>query len=117
MLQRDLLSKRMAAALLQHQVTELERSVDSINFSRDSRLYDPSSRGRGGRGGRGGPGRGVGAGGRAGGQRERRVVDASALVHALPVLKRWIREDAYQLIIPLQGQSGNDALCKVETLP
>lgn len=27
------------------------------------------------------------------------------LVHALPVLKRWIREDKYKLVVPLSGQS------------
>lgn len=34
-----------------------------------------------------------------------RVLDPSALVHALPVLKRWIREDKYKLVVPLSGQS------------
>lgn len=91
----------MGAAFLSHQVAELERSVDSMAFSRDSRLYNSAGSSRGGRGGRGVSSRG---GGRAGGQRERRVVDASALVHALPVLKRWVREDAYQLVVPLQGE-------------
>jgi hypothetical protein len=105
--QRERLSKAMGAAFLSHQVAQLERSVDSITFSRDSRLYDPDSgggrsgRGRGGSAGRGGK---AGSGnGRGGGKRETRVVDASALVHALPVLKRWVREDAYQLVVPLQG--------------
>lgn len=87
----------MGAAFLAHQVTQLERSVDSITFSRDARLYDPSSASRRGRG----PGSG---GGRGGTKREVRVLDASALVHALPLLKKWIREDRYQLVVPLEGE-------------
>lgn len=88
----------MGAAFLAHQVNELERSVDSIAFSRDSRHYNTSNQDRskagtsasGTRGGRG--------------KRETRIVDVSVLVHALPVLKRWIREDTYLLIVPLEGE-------------
>jgi hypothetical protein len=91
------MSKAMGAAFLAHQVAGLERSVESITFSRDSRLYDPSSASRRGRGAAGGSGR-------AGAKREVRVLDASALVHALPLLKKWIREDRYQLVVPLEGE-------------
>ncbi|KAK4058090.1 hypothetical protein OIO90_000829 [Microbotryomycetes sp. JL221] len=116
MSQRERMSKAMGAAFLSHKVAELEKSVDSLAFSRDAKLYsDPMSRGRG-RGHATGTGRdgstpsaqkGYPHGRsdamlRPAGARERRVVDASALVHALPVLKRWIRQDTYQLIVPLQ---------------
>lgn len=88
--QRDRLSKAMGAAYLAAQVRQLEQSVDSLQFSRDARLYDgkrnpapPSSATR---------------------VRERRIVDVSALVHALPLLKRAVREDTYELVVPLQGE-------------
>ncbi|BGP36733.1 hypothetical protein JCM10449v2_000635 [Rhodotorula kratochvilovae] len=102
---RERQSKALGAAFLAHQVSELERSVDTLAFSRDPRLYGCGG-GRGGRGGRGGAGGGRQA------KREVRVVDASALVHALPVLKRWIREDAYQLVVPLSALSTLDLLKK-----
>ncbi|GAA5820116.1 hypothetical protein JCM3770_003357 [Rhodotorula araucariae] len=102
---RERQSKALGAAFLAHQVSELERSVDTLAFSRDPRLYGRGG-GRGGRGGR------SGGGGAGPATREIRVVDASALVHALPVLKRWIREDAYQLVVPLSALSTLDLLKK-----
>lgn len=107
-LQRQRQSKALGAAFLAHQVSQLEQSVDTLAFSRDSRLY---SRGGSRGGARGGNARGACRGGAnaASGvhldrQRPVRVIDPSALVHALPVLKRWIREDKYKLIVPLSGQ-------------
>lgn len=93
--QKDKLSRALGAAFLAHQVSELERSVDSISFSRDPRLYQPQSH--------------------RSGKKEVRVVDASALVYALPVLKRWIREDSFQLVVPLQAISVLDMLKKGPT--
>ncbi|GAA5947001.1 hypothetical protein JCM10213_007270, partial [Rhodosporidiobolus nylandii] len=90
---RQRLSRTLGAAFLAHRVSELEASVDKLTFSRDPRLA--GSGGRGGRGGRGG------AIGTRQGKREIRVVDASVLIHALPVLKRWVREDTYQIVVPL----------------
>ena len=87
----------MGAAFLAHQVKELERSVDSLSFSRDG-----ADGRRGGRGGRAGGGHEHGHG--HGGRKELRVLDASVLVHALPVVKRWVREDSYQLVVPLEGE-------------
>ncbi|BGP21714.1 hypothetical protein Rt10032_c01g0417 [Rhodotorula toruloides] len=102
---RERQQKALGAAFLAHQVSELEKSVDMLAFSRDPRLH-------GGRGGRGGRGRGGGSGESRQDKREVRVVDASALVHALPVLKRWIREDRYQLVVPLSALSTLDLLKK-----
>ncbi|GAA5949119.1 hypothetical protein JCM21900_004866 [Sporobolomyces salmonicolor] len=107
--QRERQAKALGAAFLAHQVSELEKSVDTLTFSRDPRLYG-SGRGGGARGGRGRGG--AAAGGARQGQvkREVRVVDASVLVHALPVLKRWVREDLYQLVVPLSALSTLDVL-------
>ncbi|BGP28909.1 hypothetical protein JCM10296v2_000645 [Rhodotorula toruloides] len=99
--------RALGAAFLAHQVSELEKSVDTLAFSRDPRLY-----GRGGGRGRGRGGRGGGSNESRQDKREVRVVDASALVHALPVLKRWIREDRYQLVVPLSALSTLDLLKK-----
>ncbi|KAK4332423.1 hypothetical protein RTBOTA2_000577 [Rhodotorula toruloides] len=99
--------RALGAAFLAHQVSELEKSVDTLAFSRDPRLY-----GRGGGRGRGRGGRGGGSNESRQDKREVRVVDASALVHVLPVLKRWIREDRYQLVVPLSALSTLDLLKK-----
>ncbi|GAA5832160.1 hypothetical protein JCM11251_004262 [Rhodosporidiobolus azoricus] len=105
---RERQSKALGAAFLAHQVSELEHKVDTLTFSRDPRVYNA-----GGRGGRGGAAGGKGAaGGARQGKREIRVVDASVLVHALPVLKRWVREDTYQLVVPLSALSTLDLLKK-----
>ncbi|GAA5980277.1 hypothetical protein JCM10908_001596 [Rhodotorula pacifica] len=111
-LQRQRQSKALGAAFLAHQVSQLEQSVDTLAFSRDSRL---SSRGGGSRGGRGGKATRAGGSSASSGnqldkQRQVRVIDASALVHALPVLKRWIREDKYKLVVPLSALSTLDVL-------
>ncbi|KWU45341.1 hypothetical protein RHOSPDRAFT_32963 [Rhodotorula sp. JG-1b] len=113
-LKRQRQSKALGAAFLAHQVSQLEQSVDTLAFSRDSRLY---SRGGSRGGARGGNARGACRGGAnaASGvhldrQRPVRVIDPSALVHALPVLKRWIREDKYKLIVPLSALSTLDML-------
>ncbi|KAM0793178.1 hypothetical protein ACM66B_000651 [Microbotryomycetes sp. NB124-2] len=128
---RERLSKAMGAAFLSHKVAELEKSVDSLAFSRDQRLYGNSG-GQGRHVRTDGPGSAAtraglgqrhkhGRGGghrddlnavRPAGARERRVVDASALVFALPVLKRWVRQDTYQLIVPLSALSTLDILKK-----
>lgn len=96
----------MGAAFLSHQVAQLERSVNSITFSRDARLYDPGR--RGGRGGAGGSESRTHSRAHASEKSEEprqcRVIDASALVHALPLIKRWVRENTFQLIVPLQGE-------------
>lgn len=39
-----------------------------------------------------------------------KIIDTSTLVHALPVLKRWVREGKYKLIIPLDVISNLDIL-------
>ncbi|BGP04836.1 hypothetical protein JCM10049v2_000638 [Rhodotorula toruloides] len=104
---RERQQRALGAAFLAHQVSELEKSVDTLAFSRDPRLY-----GRGGGRGRGRGGRGGGSSESREDKREVRVVDASALVHALPVLKRWIREDRYQLVVPLSALSTLDLLKK-----
>ncbi|KPV78449.1 uncharacterized protein RHOBADRAFT_40995 [Rhodotorula graminis WP1] len=104
---RDRQSKALGAAFLAHQVSQLEKSVDTLAFSRDPRLYPP----RGGRGGRA-SGPGGGAARRSSAPRQVRVVDASALVHALPVLKRWVRDDTFQLVVPLSALSTLDLLKK-----
>ncbi|GAA5834249.1 hypothetical protein JCM9279_004256 [Rhodotorula babjevae] len=110
---RDRQSKALGAAFLAHQVSQLEKSVDTLAFSRDPRLYAPGARGRGGRGGRAsGSGGGPSGHGRAAQPRQVRVVDASALVHALPVLKRWVRDDSFQLVVPLSALSTLDLLKK-----
>ncbi|GAA5850135.1 hypothetical protein JCM8547_001021 [Rhodosporidiobolus lusitaniae] len=107
--QRDKQSKALGAAFLAHQVSQLEGQVDQLAFSRGH-----AGGSRGGRGGRGAGGRGGGAGAGlarpAGRKRETRVVDASVLVHALPLLKRWVREDQYLLVVPLSALSTLDAL-------
>lgn len=33
----------------------------------------------------------------------RRILDVSTLVHALPLVKEWVREGHYQLVVPLDG--------------
>ncbi|GAA5953417.1 hypothetical protein JCM8115_000521 [Rhodotorula mucilaginosa] len=114
-LKRQRQSKALGAAFLAHQVSQLEQSVDTLAFSRDARLY---SRGGPRGGGRGGNARGANRGGaNAAGsgvnldrQRPVRVIDPSALVHALPVLRRWIREDKYKLVVPLSALSTLDML-------
>lgn len=103
--QKERQQRALGAAFLAHQVSELEKSVDTLAFSRDPRLY-----GRGGGRGRGRGGRGGGSNESRQDKREVRVVDASALVHVLPVLKRWIREDRYQLVVPLSGSSSDSLL-------
>ncbi|GAA5994965.1 uncharacterized protein JCM10292_004458 [Rhodotorula paludigena] len=105
--------KALGAAFLAHQVSQLERDVDTLAFSRDPRLYG-GARGRGRGGGRGGASGAAGprAGAAHEAHREVRVVDASVLVHALPVLKRWVRQDQYQLVVPLSALSTLDLLKK-----
>ncbi|GAA5911835.1 hypothetical protein JCM8208_002453 [Rhodotorula glutinis] len=107
---RDRQSKALGAAFLAHQVSQLEKSVDTLAFSRDPRLY-PTRGARGGRGGRA-AGSGGGQPARSSQPRQVRVVDASALVHALPVLKRWVRDDSFQLVVPLSALSTLDLLKK-----
>lgn len=109
--QRERLSKAMGAAFLSHQVEQLERSVDSLAFSRDARLYNNTDRSNGRQhkhNSRTSRSSATSAQNptqaRPAGAKERRVIDASALVHALPVIKRWVRQDTYQLIVPLQGE-------------
>ncbi|KAM0751678.1 hypothetical protein T439DRAFT_216282 [Meredithblackwellia eburnea MCA 4105] len=99
--QRDKLSKAMGAAFLAHQVSQLERSVDKLSFSRDPRLANGPLVAR-----RGGAASGAGGLNR----KEIRVLDASALVHALPLVKRWIREDTFHLVVPLDVFSTLDIL-------
>jgi hypothetical protein len=106
----------MGAAFLQHRVQELEQSVETLSFKRDPRLFDPNAPNPSFRGGRGSGGRGQGRprGGKAAvahAQPERRpkdtprrLVDVSALVHGLPVIKEWVREGACQVIVPLDGE-------------
>ena len=107
-MQREKQSKALGAAFLAHQVQQLESRVDHLSFSRDHyRSTGGSSRG-------GGRGRGGARGGGASNSSQRpdqprkdkeiRIVDASVLVHALPLLKKWVREDRYQFIVPLSGQ-------------
>ncbi|GAA5859645.1 hypothetical protein JCM1840_006388 [Sporobolomyces johnsonii] len=105
---RERQAKALGAAFLAHQVSELEKSVDTLTFSRDPRLSG-SARG-GARGGRARGGAAAGGARQAQLKREVRVVDASVLVHALPVLKRWVREDLYQLVVPLSALSTLDVL-------
>lgn len=99
----------MGALFLSHQVAQLEKSVDSITFSRDSRLYKDSittSRSNINKvgGSNNNNGRNLGGNGLKKVDREIRIVDASALVYALPLLKRYIREDKYLLVVPLEGK-------------
>ncbi|SCV68433.1 BQ2448_554 [Microbotryum intermedium] len=120
---RDKLSKALGAAFLSHQVESLERSVNSLTFSRDGRLLQPprpTSTSRTAHVGsasnhRNGPnakGHSEPRSGTNGAKRPIKVVDASVLVHALPVVKRWLRQDTHQLVIPLQAFSTLDALKK-----
>ncbi|GAA5949554.1 hypothetical protein JCM3765_002701 [Sporobolomyces pararoseus] len=96
--------RKLGAAFLAHQVSELEKSVDTLTFSRNH--YQPRS-------GSGKPkSRGVNSSGGGGRLKPIRVVDASTLVHALPVLKRWLREDKFQLIVPLSALATLDILKK-----
>ncbi|GAA5923013.1 uncharacterized protein JCM15063_003499 [Sporobolomyces koalae] len=102
---REKQSKALGAAFLAHQVSQLEKSVDTLTFSRDSRISarrTASTRASGA----------ATAGSARPGSRPVRVVDASTLVHALPVLKRWVRQDKYQLVIPLAALSTLDILKK-----
>lgn len=105
----------MGALFLSHKVKELEKSVNQISFNRDSRLYNDTSNSspRKSNGTKSGSTSGsskIGSGSmnnNGNGERrirETRIVDVSVLVHALPVLKRWIREDRYLLVIPLEGK-------------
>ncbi|SGY34801.1 BQ5605_C002g01685 [Microbotryum silenes-dioicae] len=120
---RDRLSKALGAAFLSHQVESLERSVDSLTFSCDGRLLPPPRPTSTGRtvqvnstsNHRNGPimkGGSDTRSGTSGVKRPIKVVDASVLVHALPVVKRWLRQDTHQLVIPLQAFSTLDALKK-----
>lgn len=106
MMQREKQSKALGAAFLAHQVSQLESKLDTLTFSRDHQRGNGQHRGRG-------RGRGGGAAARSnnnstrGGaatRKEVRVLDASTLVHALPLLKKWIREDKFQFIVPLSGK-------------
>ncbi|GAA5908275.1 uncharacterized protein JCM6883_004334 [Sporobolomyces salmoneus] len=106
---REKQRKALGAAFLAHQVSELEKSVDHLQFSRDSSRSNNRQRGRTGGGGGGG----------SGGLRTTtlkikpiRVVDASTLIHALPVLKKWVREDQYKLVVPLSALATLDILKK-----
>ncbi|GAA5826768.1 hypothetical protein JCM5353_003228 [Sporobolomyces roseus] len=109
---REKQSKALGAAFLAHQVQQLESRVDTLSFARDH-----SSRAAGGGRGRGRGGRGQQSGAYNKDQPPRkdkqiRVVDASVLVHSLPLLKKWVREDRYQFIVPLSALSTLDILKK-----
>lgn len=94
----------MGAAFLAHQVDKLEKSVDTLTFDRSQALYNPNGpRGRGGS-----------QSARSAAHPDRSlpkpgikpiyVLDASVLVHALPLVKLWVRQDQYKLIVPLSGK-------------
>lgn len=107
--ERDRLSRALGQAYLQHQVSQLEKSVGSMDIS--------SGRGSSRGGGQRGRGRGRGQGqaadegigkGKAKQEVEKvqvRVLDASVLVHALAVVKRWTKDRKVRLVIPLDGPS------------
>ncbi|GAA5870295.1 hypothetical protein JCM16303_001953 [Sporobolomyces ruberrimus] len=108
---REKQSKALGAAFLAHQVSELERSVDTLTFSRSNRGSNTARGGGGSSRSRGG-----GAAPRSGSGgitiKPIRIVDASTLIHALPVLKRWVRQDEFQLVVPLSALATLDILKK-----
>lgn len=120
--QRERQQKALGAAFLAHQVSQLEKSVDSLSLDRSRQLYDPN--GTGAARSRGGPApststarssRGAGRD-TPGSQRIKpvRVLDASVLVHGLPLVKLWVREDSSKLIVPLAGERASARLNETE---
>jgi len=122
------MSKALGAALLKHKVDELERNMDNFTFSRDHRLYQSGDQSGISRGGRGRPG-GETSRGRPRFQRgvperseaedtgtarrlRKRVVDVSVLLSSLPVVKQWVRDGRYQVVIPLDAIATLDVLKK-----
>ena len=98
--QRERQQKAMGAAFLAHQVDKLEKSVDSLSFDRSQALYNPNGpRGHGGA-----------HSGQSSAQHRKLqlkpvyILDASVMVHALPLVKLWVRQDQHKLIVPLAGQ-------------
>ncbi|GAA6022541.1 hypothetical protein JCM11491_005594 [Sporobolomyces phaffii] len=90
---RERQSKALGQAFLAHQVSQLEQSVDKLAFSRDSSSSRPLPRPH-----------------HRKAPRPIRVLDPSMLVHALPVVKRWVRRDEYRLVVPLAALATLDLL-------
>jgi hypothetical protein len=91
------MSRALGAAFLQHKVQQLERNLDDLSFRRD--LHHPSR----------------------GHSKKKthpvayptsspstspppiKVIDTSMLIHALPILKKWVRQAKFTIVIPLDG--------------
>ena len=78
------MSKALGAAFLKSRVEELEKSVNNLQLKesnkRNSNKHTLNL------------------------NRKKVLVDGTALVFALPVLKRWVYEGTHDLIVPLHGE-------------
>lgn len=101
---REKMSRALGAAFLQHKVQQLERNLDDLSFRRD--LHHPSR----------------------GHSKKKthpvayptsspstspppiKVIDTSMLIHALPILKKWVRQAKSTIVIPLDVVSELDFL-------
>jgi len=98
---REKMSRALGAAFLQHKVQQLERNLDDLSFRRD--IHPPDSRRS---------------------QSKKKIlptacppspppiklIDTSMLIHALPILKKWVRQAKFRIVIPLDVVSELDFL-------
>lgn len=92
---REKMSRALGAAFLQHKVQQLERNLDDLSFRRD--IHPPDSR-------------------RSQSKKKTlptacspspppiKLIDTSMLIHALPILKKWVRQAKFRIVIPLDGK-------------
>ncbi|POW18995.1 hypothetical protein PSHT_05179 [Puccinia striiformis] len=117
---REKMSRALGAAFLQHKVQQLEQNLDNLSFKRD--LHYPP------------PTRNLHQSAHPQNNSNRnqskkktsvqsdpttsipsapppiKVIDTSMLIHALPILKKWVREAKYKIVIPLDVVSELDFL-------
>ncbi|WAR58056.1 hypothetical protein PtB15_5B288 [Puccinia triticina] len=122
---REKMSRALGAAFLQHKVQQLERNLDDLSFRRD--LHQPPPRTQHSHQTKSShPNRN---------QSKKKtllqpvsstdptpsssdsstpvpikLIDTSMLIHALPILKKWVREAKYKIVIPLDVVSELDFL-------
>lgn len=108
--QREALSKALGQAFLGSKVAELERSVEDLTFSRGpARRQGVSNTSRGGSTKNAKQSGKVQAKKTPAGPSRLLVLDASVLVHGLPIVKEWVRESNTQIIVPLEVISTLDS--------
>ncbi|KAA1120833.1 hypothetical protein PGTUg99_024546 [Puccinia graminis f. sp. tritici] len=117
---REKMSRALGAAFLQHKVQQLERNVDDLSFRRDLHQIPPrshhppansnhSSRNQSKKKSSPQPDS-TPSSSKPSSPAPIKVIDTSMLIHALPILKKWVREEKFKIVIPLDVVSELDFL-------